>query len=189
MKLLFKILLFTSGITHAADIPFTLDKPGNVSAPIYDKDGRMVRELARALPMQAGSHQFAWDGLDRSGAPLPAGYYTWKMLRTPGLEAKFLGMVGITSVPPGLPIKGITLRNIDLTGPGGITDGGFETEPNMPANGYPQGGWFAMPASGLYLRHAEQIRLENVRFTTETPDARPPMVCVDVKDLKTASNL
>jgi hypothetical protein len=176
MKLLFKILLFTSGITHAADIPFTLDKPGNVSAPIYDKGGRMVRELPRALPMQAGSHQFAWDGLDRSGAPLPAGDYTWKMLRTPGLEAKFLGMVGITSVPPGLPIKG-------------ITDGGFETEPNMPANGYPQGGWFAMPASGLYLRHAEQIRLENVRFTTETPDARPPLVCVDVKDLETASNL
>jgi hypothetical protein len=94
----------------------------------------------------------------------------------------------ITGVP-GLPIKGITLRNIDLTGPGGITDGGFETEPNMPAEGYPQGGWFAMPASGLYLRHAEQIRLENVRFTTETPDARPPLVCVDVKDLKTASNL
>jgi hypothetical protein len=159
MKLLFKILLFTSGITHAADIPFTLDKPGNVSAPIYDKGGRMVRELPRALPMQAGSHQFAWDGLDRSGAPLPAGDYTWKMLRTPGL-----------------PIKG-------------ITDGGFETEPSMPANGYPQGGWFAMPASGLYLRHAEQIRLENVRFTTETPDARPPLVCVDVKDLESISNL
>jgi len=94
----------------------------------------------------------------------------------------------ITGVP-GLPIKGITLRNIDLIGPGGITDGGFESEPNMPAEGYPQGGWFAMPASGLYLCHAEQIRLENVRLTTETPDARPPLVCVDVKDLETASNL
>jgi hypothetical protein len=60
----------------------------------------MVRELPRALPMQAGSHQFAWDGLDRSGAPLPAGDYTWKMLRTSGFEAKFLGIVGTTTVEP-----------------------------------------------------------------------------------------
>jgi hypothetical protein len=80
------------------NITVTLDQPGNVSAAIYDKDGRMVRELARALPMQAGSHQFAWDGLDRSGEPLPAGDYTWKLLRNSGLQAKFLGMVGITTV-------------------------------------------------------------------------------------------
>ena len=80
------------------NITITLDKPGNVSAAIYDKDGRMVRELARGLPMQAGSHQFAWDGLDRSGAPLPAGDYTWNLLLNSGLLAKFLGMFGITPV-------------------------------------------------------------------------------------------
>lgn len=90
----------------------------------------------------------------------------------------------ITGVP-GLPIQGITLRNVDLTGPGGVAEGGFQSEPNMPANGYPQGGWFALPASGLYLRHARQITLQHVRLTTETPDVRPSLVCVDVTGLET----
>jgi hypothetical protein len=30
------IFLLTTSLTHAADIPFTFDKPGNVSAAIYD---------------------------------------------------------------------------------------------------------------------------------------------------------
>jgi hypothetical protein len=79
-------------------ISFTLDRPGNVSAAIYDAQGRMLRELDRAEPMTAGKHTLAWDGLDRNGQPVPAGDYTWKLLSTPGLEATFLGMVGITTV-------------------------------------------------------------------------------------------
>jgi hypothetical protein len=93
------LLLFAfAPAAHAADIPFTLDKPGNVSAAIYDAQGRMVRELTRAVPMQSGKHSLAWDGLDRHGAAQAAGGYTWKVLSSPGLEAKFLGMVGITTV-------------------------------------------------------------------------------------------
>ena len=38
--------------SHAADISFTLDRPGNVSAAIYDAQGRMVHELVRAETMQ-----------------------------------------------------------------------------------------------------------------------------------------
>lgn len=30
------LLLLTNSFTHAADIPFTLANPGNVSAAIYD---------------------------------------------------------------------------------------------------------------------------------------------------------
>lgn len=90
--------LLLTGLTHAADIPFTLDQPGNVSAAIYDAQGRMVRELVRAQPMQGGKHSLVWDGLDRHGVAQAPGSYTWKVLSSPGLEAKFLGMVGITTV-------------------------------------------------------------------------------------------
>lgn len=95
-------LLLATSVTavHAVDIPFTLQKPGNVSLALYDKAGNQVRTLRTAEPLEAGSHKVDWDGLDRNGEPVPAGDYTWKLLRNPGLQAKFLGMVGITTVEP-----------------------------------------------------------------------------------------
>jgi hypothetical protein len=98
MKLLFTILLFTSGLTHAADIPFTLDKPGNVSMAIYDAQGRMVRTLRNAEPLEAGKHEIVWDGLDRNGQPAPACDYTWKLLQTQGLTAEFLLNIGTSTL-------------------------------------------------------------------------------------------
>ena len=59
MKPLLSFLLFTTGITHAADLSFTLNNPGNVSAAIYDAHGRLVRELLHAEPMQGGKHTLA----------------------------------------------------------------------------------------------------------------------------------
>jgi PA14 domain/FlgD Ig-like domain len=97
MKQLLTLLLLTAGITPAADIPFTLEKPGNVSAAIYDAQGRMVRELARAEPIAVGKHSFAWDGLDMGGKPAPAGKYQWRTLQTQGLRSEYLMSIG-TSV-------------------------------------------------------------------------------------------
>jgi hypothetical protein len=36
MRSLLKIFLLTTSLTHAAEIPSTLAKPGNVSAATYD---------------------------------------------------------------------------------------------------------------------------------------------------------
>ena len=93
-------LLLTTGFTHAADIPFNLEKPGNASAAIYDAQGRLVRELLHAAPKTAGGHALIWDGLDRDGGALPAGEYTWKLLQTPGLKATYLMSLG-SNFPPG----------------------------------------------------------------------------------------
>ena len=98
MKPLLAVLLLTSGLTHAVDIPLTIGKPGNVSVAVYDAQGRLVRELSRAQPMTAGAHTLKWDSLDRQGIPQPPGSYTWKMLGSPGLEARFLGVVGVNPV-------------------------------------------------------------------------------------------
>lgn len=75
-------------------VAFNLLRPGNVSAAIYDKDGRMVRELLRAEPMAAGFQTLFWDGLDRDGKPAEPGAYTWRLLRTDGLRSDYLMSVG-----------------------------------------------------------------------------------------------
>lgn len=98
---LFAVLLLAPlAALHAADIPITLDKPGSVSAAIYDSQNRMVRELLHAAPMNAGRHSLIWDGLDRDGNALSAGDYTWKLLQTPGLKATYLMSLG-SNFPPG----------------------------------------------------------------------------------------
>ena len=91
------VLLALKTAAPAVDIPVTLGKPGNVSAAIYDGQGRMVRELTRAEPMQTGKHALAWDGLDMDGKPAPAGKYKWRALQTEGLRSEYLMSVG-TSV-------------------------------------------------------------------------------------------
>ncbi|MCY2991143.1 MAG: hypothetical protein NTY19_25175 [Planctomycetota bacterium] len=80
-------------------ISFTIEKPGNVSAAVYDSEGRLVRELLHAVPMAAGKQSLIWDGLDRDGKALPAGEYSWKMLQTPGLKATYLMSLGSNFSP------------------------------------------------------------------------------------------
>ncbi len=44
-----------------------------------------------------------------------------------------------------------------------------------------------LPAAGLYVRHADGIRLRNLELIAERADARPAVVCEDVNDLTIAS--
>ncbi len=107
MKKITKHLLTLVGLLLAATalaggpadqtINYDLKKAGNVSLAIYDAEGRMVREVMRAVAQPAGKHAAAWDGLDRNGQPAPVGDYTWKLLETQGLEAEYLMTLG-TSV-------------------------------------------------------------------------------------------
>jgi hypothetical protein len=81
----------------AVPVSYTLKRDARVSLAIYDARGRQVRTLLNADPQAAGAHTLTWDGLDRDGAPVPAGTYTWKLLGTQGLQAEYLLSVG-TSV-------------------------------------------------------------------------------------------
>lgn len=40
-----------------------------------------------------------------------------------------------------------------------------------------------LPAYGMYVRHADRVRLRNVEVITDKPDARPAIVCDDVNDV------
>lgn len=85
----------------------------------------------------------------------------------------------ITGIPGGRRPRGVTLRNVDLTMPGGATaEMGFgrlvpEAERRYPEN---RMFWHILPAWGLYVRHADDVRLENVRLRLAADDARPSAV-------------
>ena len=93
----------------------------------------------------------------------------------------------ITGVPArdGMPARrprNITLRNISLTVPGGGTP--KEASAVVPEKdcAYPEAFMFnqmALPAYGFYVRHADDVRFENVKVETATPDARPEFYMED----------
>lgn len=106
---------------------------------------------------------------------------------------------------PGRPVRNITLRNIRLKFDGGrklmSTDGdkslGSESEKirdilneiNNPVpereQDYPKGSMFGrLPAYGLYIRHAENILLENITLDFKEKDHRPALVCTDVDGIE-----
>lgn len=104
---------------------------GEVSAAIYDGDGRIVRTLLRGDHHEAGTHHIAWDGLNRFGVPQPAGTYTWRVLWKPPFKAQYLAMLGAGH--PQHPPSDNWVGNHDGPGAiamdaGGITIGAGTTE-------------------------------------------------------------
>ena len=92
------LLIGTSEVLYAqSPITYTLPKAGKVSLAIYNKEGRMVREILRFSPQAAGKHTVHWDGFDREGKPVPAGEYSWKLLNSQGMKAEYLFSLGTST--------------------------------------------------------------------------------------------
>jgi hypothetical protein len=102
----------------------------------------------------------------------------------PAFPGEKKSCVNITGVP-GFWVENITLSGIHFTFPGG----GDQEDACGPVpelrDHYPEYHMFgALPAYGMYVRHAKGISLENVVFDLENPDLRPAFVCDDVEDLE-----
>jgi polygalacturonase len=87
----------------------------------------------------------------------------------------------------GLPdrkVENIVLDNIHIVYPGGGTD--EDAKRVVPENGrYVEPQEFGVrPSYGLYIRHANRVALNNIRFDLEAADMRPAIACNDVKDLE-----
>jgi polygalacturonase len=92
------------------------------------------------------------------------------------------GTSSITGVP-GSPIRRVSLDNIRITTTGGELHQQGLGVPELPT-GYPEGNMFgALPAYGLYIRHAERVTARTVQVGWEQPDLRPALVFDDVADL------
>lgn len=87
-------------------------------------------------------------------------------------------------VPAGIRPRNILLRNIDLEFPGGCAKDGAPVPEKH--NSYPENrmfDWRPLPAYGFYVRHADDIRFENVSVRTGKPDERPPFFQEDSTDV------
>ncbi len=103
LLLLCALALLTAA--SAVPITYTLPRDARVSLAVYDAQGRQVRTLLNADPQMRGAHTLTWDGLDRDGAPVPAGAYNWRMLTTQGLQAEYLLSLGTSTGPRAWPAQ------------------------------------------------------------------------------------
>ena len=82
---------------------------------------------------------------------------------------------------PGHPIENIDLSNIHISYFGNGTTNQAVREIPEETKAYPKIGMFGdLPSYGFFIRHAEAIRLHNVRLDYKNPDARPAVVFDDV---------
>ncbi len=91
---------------------------------------------------------------------------------------------------PGQDITNVTLRNIQIVYPGGsnsnyawrgLKPSDLDSIPEMPA-AYPEFSQFKeLPAWGFYVRHAKNIKFENITLTAKGKEYRPAIVLDDVK--------
>lgn len=89
----------------------------------------------------------------------------------------------ITGIP-GAKVRNVTLRNCSFEMHGGMTN--LPGLPDEREGGYPQSNIVGNPpAYGLFVRHAEDIKLENVAFSFLKADVRP---WISVEDAGVTTN-
>lgn len=91
---------------------------------------------------------------------------------------------------PGHPVQDVTIQNVEIIYGGGakrevanIAMDALSTVTENPA-GYPEFTMFGeIPSWGFYIRHAEGIKLYNVKLSYQQEDFRPALIADDVKGL------
>jgi hypothetical protein len=85
---------------------------------------------------------------------------------------------------PGFDVEDVTLSNIRIDSEeGGSADWVNREIPELP-KAYPNARSFGrLPSHGIYCRHVTGLRLRNVEFKSAANEARPAIVCDDVKSL------
>ncbi|CAG5000240.1 hypothetical protein DYBT9275_02422 [Dyadobacter sp. CECT 9275] len=87
---------------------------------------------------------------------------------------------------PGSLIEDVTLENIDITIQGGYPVASAEDalrEIPEAGNQYPENRMYgALPSYAFYLRHAKNIRMNNIKITQQQADGRPAFILDDVHD-------
>jgi hypothetical protein len=102
------------------------------------------------------------------------------------VTAKSRSMItsSITGIP-GSRVQGVILRDLifENLGKGTLEEAAAPVPEKEKA--YPENGMFGatLPAHGLYLRHADNITMENVQFRTANPDKRPAIVMDDATNV------
>lgn len=81
-------------------------------------------------------------------------------------------------------LENLTMSNISTVFKGGGTVEECGNEVPERIKDYPEHTYFGvLPSYGMYLRHARNVVMDNIRMTLSEPDCRPAIVCDDVEDL------
>ena len=84
----------------------------------------------------------------------------------------------------GHPIEDVLWENVRVSVPGSATEEDLPDEARENVTGYPSARIFGvLPAWGVFVRHAEGVRLRSLQFELRAPDVRPPLVQENAKDL------
>lgn len=123
------------------------------------------------------------------GAPRPA-TGAFRDVRIEGILASGASHIGCAIAGlPGHFIQNLTLRDIAIQS-AAAPEPRNQPERAIPeeAEAYPEHKMFGvLPAYGFYLRHAEQVHMENIRLTPAPGDSRPALFCDDVRHAYFAS--
>lgn len=91
----------------------------------------------------------------------------------------------IISGIPGHPVEDISISGLRTVYKGGGTKKDTQTIPPEKGNDYPEPDMFGtLPAYGFYIRHAENIVIDNSQISYSSREERPPFVLDDVKGLR-----
>lgn len=112
----------------------------------------------------------------RNRSPNPAATSTMKNVAISGIEADAVDTMSGVQIF-GLeeqPIINLTLKDVRIRSKGGGTDSDASRSPKDLGKQYPDpAGKPNMPAYGIFARHVQSLNLENMEFSTESPDRRP----------------
>jgi polygalacturonase len=86
---------------------------------------------------------------------------------------------------PDMPVEDVVIANSSFR----MSEHGSAawTHAEIPeyAERYPEARMFGrLPASGVYVRHAREVRIKNTEIRTDLPEERPAIICDEVHDLE-----
>ncbi len=133
------------------------------------------------LFIKLGNRNSTWEGKPEA---VPG---VLRNVRITNLTARNCGMVSssITGYP-GQNVKNIHLSNIDISVTGNTDPADTTTVVPEFSDQYPYNRMFGteLPSYGFYIRHAENIMMENVTLSYEGNDIRPALVLDDTKKIR-----
>ncbi|MBW8325907.1 MAG: glycoside hydrolase family 28 protein [Prolixibacteraceae bacterium] len=168
----------------------------NKKAEAGSVKGIYIADVKAEIPLHKPDQGYPLEGPPDVNSPdkekMPARRSGYPFFGHPWLPFNLLpsSIVGI----PGHIIQDVTLENVEITYAGGASKEIACIPPDQVTSvpecepDYPEFSMFGeLPAWGFYVRHAEGIRMKNVKISYKTDDFRPAMVFDDVKGIKLES--
>jgi polygalacturonase len=93
----------------------------------------------------------------------------------------------ITAIP-GHYVENVNIEDVQFFNKGGLQTGdniASHLDVKEDEKGYPQPTiWGNLPSSVLFIRHVKNVSVSNLKFGSDEPDSRIPVIAVDVKNLE-----